>query len=256
MIEEIARFFYYSLIKIDNLFKLNIDEKFGRTFFSILRNIRYESFSSKPKFVKIENTNFCNSKCLYCPHRIMKRKKGFMSDKLFKKIVEECIEWKIKEIHLCNFGEPLIDKKLYKKIRYIKKRSRIKTVIFTNGRLLTKQVSKKLMTSGLDELWISFDGFSKEHFEKYRYPLKYDEVLKNIIDAINVKKRLNAKTKIILQTVFDFKNMNIKDLKNFKKNGIKKSIESVYKSFMIGMVILKEMKSPQTTFFVQTYFSI
>lgn len=218
MNEKIKEFLFDSIKKICNLYRIDIfiDNIFAVTLYQYLKNTKYYNFSSRPKFVKIENTNLCNAKCLYCPHKNLKRKKGFMEDKLFKKIVDECFDWGIKEIHLCNFGEPLIDKKLANKIKYIKK-FKIKTVIFTNGSLLVKKVSKKLFEAGLDELWISYDGFSKEHFEKYRYPLKYENVKKNIEDTIRIKKKLGFNTKIILQPVFDKFETSSRDLYKFKK---------------------------------------
>ncbi|MEM3394010.1 MAG: SPASM domain-containing protein [Candidatus Methanomethylicia archaeon] len=218
MNEKIKEFIFDFVEKLFNFSRINlfIDNIFAITFYPAFKNLKYNDFNSKPIFVKIENTNLCNAKCLYCPHKYLKRKKGFMKKELFKKIVDECVNWKIKEIHLCNFGEPLLDKEIVDKIKYIKK-FKIKTVIFTNGSLLNKNISKKIMEAGLDELWISYDGFSKKHFEKYRYPLKYEVVKKNIENVIRIKEKWNFKTKIILQPVFDKTKMNIKYLYNFKK---------------------------------------
>jgi len=211
------------LRKIDSITGVRIDDVFGRTIYPYAKYLRYSHFHSKPRFVKIETTNFCNSKCLYCPHKDLRRKKGFMKESLFRKIINECVSWKIKEIHLCNFGEPLVDRKITERIGYVKKKGNfIKTIIFTNGGLLTKEMSKKLMKAGLDEMWISFDGFSKEHYEKYRYPLKYDLVVKNIENVVEIKKKLKTRTKIILQPVYDKNTVTYNQLKEFERrwNGI------------------------------------
>lgn len=193
-----------SIVRNDNTLGKKIDTIFGMTFFPIVKYLKYYYFRGNPSFIKIETTNFCNSQCLYCPNKSLKRKKGFMKDTLFEKIIKECVSWKIKEIHLCNFGEPLVDKKISEKLKLIKDlRPEIKTVIFTNGGLLYEKTCREIMLAGLDELCISFDGFSKNHFEKYRYPLKYELVLENIENSIKIKEELKTKTSIILQPVYD-----------------------------------------------------
>jgi len=70
----------------------------------------------------IETTNHCNLKCPYCPHKDMTRKKGMMSMELFEKIVDECAEIGIKIINPFMFGEPFTDRRIYEKIRYIRKK--------------------------------------------------------------------------------------------------------------------------------------
>jgi len=46
----------------------------------------------KPMSIQIETTSLCNARCLICPNKDMKRKKGTMDDKTFKKIVDDCKE--------------------------------------------------------------------------------------------------------------------------------------------------------------------
>lgn len=205
------------LRKTDSLLGIKTDTVFGKTVFPIFKYSRYYRFRGKPRFVKIETTNFCNSKCLYCPNKNLKRKRGFMNNGLFKKIIDECVSWGIKEIHLCNFGEPLVDSKLPERIKQIKERcSAIKTVIYTNGGLLDGKTSRKIMASGIDEIYVSFDGYSKRHFEKYRRPMKYETVLENIESAIRTKKELGAKTKIIIQPTYDKNSTSAGELERFK----------------------------------------
>ena len=195
-----------------------IDLGFGMTFYPLFKYIGYYYFKRKPRFLKIETTNFCNAQCLYCPQNVMKRKKGMMQDYLFKKIVTECVEWGIKEIHLCNFGEPLLDKKLSEKIKYIKKRdASIKTVVFTNGSLLNKKTSTELMSAGVDKITMSFDGYSPEYFEKYRTPLKYDVVFNNVKELIKTKKELNSEIQLILNAVYSSDSVSQKEVESFKK---------------------------------------
>jgi MoaA/NifB/PqqE/SkfB family radical SAM enzyme len=60
-----------------------------------------------PFLVDIELTNHCNLACIMCPRHAMKRDKGFMSDEIFRKIIDECAKYKT-PIRFIRFGEPFL----------------------------------------------------------------------------------------------------------------------------------------------------
>ena len=92
---------------------------------------------------QVELHNFCNFSCGYCPHKDMERKKEFMSDEVWKTILNEYI---IPYRHINTFSpptfvghkdtEPLIDKTLPTKLRSLP--SDMKIDIYSNGVLLPK----------------------------------------------------------------------------------------------------------------------
>ena len=96
-----------------------------------------------PLEVRVENTNHCNASCVICPREKMTRPKGFMSIDLFRRIVDECTNHHIKEMHLQGFGEPFLDKDIFDRIRYAKERNIGRTFLVTNGSLLQKIRVKK-----------------------------------------------------------------------------------------------------------------
>jgi MoaA/NifB/PqqE/SkfB family radical SAM enzyme len=119
-----------------------------------------------------------------------------MPDDLFDKIIAECSRNKLSEIHLHNFGEPLLDANLEDRIRLAKQKCRVYTKIFTNGSLLTSDRAQRLLDSGIDEIKISVDGSTPEQFEEIRQPLKWSEVEKNIKGLIKTRDSLKSKTRI------------------------------------------------------------
>ena len=106
----------------------------------------------------------------------MRRPIQQMDQALFEQIVDECAAWGCREIHLHNFGEPLLDDRLEDRIRYAKQKGIATVKIFSNGSLLNEPRARGLIDAGLDEIKISFDGASKEEFERIRFPLKFDVV--------------------------------------------------------------------------------
>lgn len=93
----------------------------------------------KPIRVIVENTNYCNLDCYFCPNQIMKRKKGFMSMTMFEDIVDQCVIGGIDHLYHFGIGEPLLDKSYYDKMDYAF--DKIKDIhCVTNGVLLKRPI--------------------------------------------------------------------------------------------------------------------
>lgn len=162
-------------------------------------NFVINKYKIVPYSLRIENTNFCNGQCFMCPHPTMTRKKGTMSKDLYKKIINQASNLKINYINLHNFGEPLIDKDFIWRINYAKSKNINRISTNTNGVLLSSKLSKSIIKSGLDELFISIDAATKKTYQKIRIGLDYDRLLKNIRHLIMLKKLFKSdKPKIIL----------------------------------------------------------
>jgi MoaA/NifB/PqqE/SkfB family radical SAM enzyme len=96
-----------------------------------------------PKNIMIEVTNACNLKCTMCYHKHMKRKIGFMEEKLYRKIIKEAKELNIENVGLYTTGESFLHPKIFEFIR-IAKEDGIKYVyITTNGQTLDKEDIKE-----------------------------------------------------------------------------------------------------------------
>lgn len=149
-----------------------------------------------PPVVRIETTNACNAHCIMCPHTNMARPVHAMPDELFEKIIRECSCNRLSEIHLHNFGEPLLDLGLEDKIKSVKKNCRAYVKIFTNGSLLTTDRIHKLLNSGIDEIKISVDGSTSGEYERTRPPLKWSKISDNIKNLIETRDLLRLKTKV------------------------------------------------------------
>ena len=137
----------------------------------------------------------------------MRRRVQTMSDQLFGKIVDECaIEQRsgnvISEVHLHNFGEPLLDINLEDRIKLVKAKCRTYVKIFTNGSLITLDRARKLLDSGINEIKISIDGSTPEEFEKIRFPLKWDVVSSNISNLIGLRDSLKLRTRIFITLIY------------------------------------------------------
>ena len=117
-----------------------------------------------------------------------------MDKDLYVKILDECVREGVKKLHLHNFGEPLIDKSLPDRIRLAKERG-VRTVkIISNGSILFEEKARALIEAGLDEIKISFDGLSKDVFEKVRVGLKYEKIASNVENLVRLRNEMGRKT--------------------------------------------------------------
>ncbi len=159
---------------------------------------RTQQLAINPPFlVDIEGTNACNAKCIMCPHSKMKRKVGVMKWELFEKIVANCVRFKVPEVSLNGFGEPLLDSLLIDRIKYLKKSGVPVVRIYTNASLLKGKIVEELINSGLDSINTCIDGVTKAVFEKIRPGLDLDIVEKNVQEFIKLRNKMGKKKPLV-----------------------------------------------------------
>ena len=174
-----------------NNFRLNLK--------SYVRESRYLKFLSRmmlrkkislvfPADLYIEPTNNCNLKCVMCPRILSSKKTGNIAFKLFKKIIDESVQYgKRGVITLHKDGEPLLHPGLGKMIVYAKKKRAAHILrLSTNALLLDEAKSKELILSGLDAITISLDGTNEETYRKIRGG-DYHKVVNNTLRFIKIR---------------------------------------------------------------------
>ena len=152
------------------------------------------AFGRFPKKVRIESTNHCNAKCITCPHPSQTRKLGIMDMDFYEQVLEQCVREGARELHLHNFGEPLIDKSLPERVRKAKEVGIKKVKIISNASLLDEKRARPLIEAGLDEVKVSFDGLSPEVYEKVRVGLKYEVSARNLERLVSLRDEMGSRT--------------------------------------------------------------
>ena len=178
------------------------DEKF-RTYRRLwIENPQNLSPGSFPLHLDIEVTSACNLKCPFCATTYSKFENGFMKWETVKKILDEAGD---NGLYACKFnfrGEPLLHKEIGRFISYAKKKGIIDVFFNTNAVLLTEDMAKMLIDSGLDRLTVSFEGFEKTLYERNRAGAKFEEVVANVERLRNLREKIcRNKPKIRVQAV-------------------------------------------------------
>ncbi|GAU75653.1 radical SAM [Fusibacter sp. 3D3] len=126
---------------------------------------------------------------------------GYMRFDTYKKIIDNLkyFNKKIKMLRFAGIGEPLLHKDIDKMISYAKKKKIADNIeLVTNGLLLDYNLSKKLISSGLDKLRISIQGVTaKKYLELCKTKIDYDNFLSELEWLYNSKGNMQIYIKII-----------------------------------------------------------
>lgn len=99
--------------------------------------------------VEIETINRCNNDCSFCPVNRYDDKRTYkkMEESLYKKIISDLVDIRYDGVvSLFSNNEPLIDNRILSFIAYAKTNlPNAKHVLYTNGKLLTKNIYYKLL---------------------------------------------------------------------------------------------------------------
>lgn len=185
----------------------NSCKKLGNLFLVLIQNIlRPEKAWAKPVKLIVEPFNGCNLHCPLCPTGRKKtdRKIDTLTFDLFRKAVDPLATY-LYEVYLYNWGEPFMNRELFKYVRYCSQR-RIRTIVSTNLTLFETGMMDELLTSGLDTLIISLDGASRQTYLQYRRGGDFEKVLKNMRIIIEERNRRKlTRPKVVWQfIVFSF----------------------------------------------------
>ena len=167
------------------MFRINKAKRLARLFFDFQH--RRAKADGAPFRLWIETASCCNLRCVMCPNKeLTADQKGLMSLELFKKIIDQC-RFFTSDVYLHHRGEPLLNPALFDMIAYAAQAG-LKTRFHTNGALLDDAKARRLLEAGPDLVSFSFDGFSKEVYEKIRVGAVFEKTLANIVHLANLRR--------------------------------------------------------------------
>lgn len=155
----------------------------------------------KPETVTITLTSKCNLKCIMCDHWKLKCQEE-LSLKEIKSLIDQIKNWGVKEIELSG-GEPFMRKDIWDVISYASSKG-LGMNITTNGTLLNKKDTEKLLSYKVNRLQISLDGIGKTQDRIRGAKGTYKTIIETVkrLDALRKQKSLDIKinaTTVIMQ---------------------------------------------------------
>jgi radical SAM protein with 4Fe4S-binding SPASM domain len=187
-----------------------------------LENLNLER-TEFPIDVIVETCCHCNLRCTICPYPTLKRPKGIMEFSTFKKIVDEmAIESPSSRLWVAIMGEPLLQwERLVEMLTYAKKGGIENTHVNTNATFLTPNVTQSLLATGVKELLISVDAFTKQTYDQIRVGGDFPTVIKNVEYFLNEKKQRGLKQPAVIMQFIEMAE-NTHETEQFKKYWLSK----------------------------------
>jgi sulfatase maturation enzyme AslB (radical SAM superfamily) len=169
-----------------------------------------------PSTIAIELTNYCNSKCIFCPlfhgpesmDRQLRPKK-FMDMALFSKISREIVaqRWQPQTIYLNLHGEPLLDPLFAQRLQLLFELSLTQYVdLQTNASPLDADTARAIVVAGVRRVTIGFDGATPETYKAHRRGCDYTQVLSNIRQLAAFRDESKSPLRIAIQYVRTHRN--------------------------------------------------
>jgi MoaA/NifB/PqqE/SkfB family radical SAM enzyme len=185
-----------------------------------LSNIeKYNKLKNKesclPLYLDIELTNCCNINCNMCPvgTGIMKRPKGFMSDDVFARVLEDVKKYKVQGVRFIRWGEPTLHKNFLQWGGALKEEG-VKVHFNTNGTLVTEKFMTRVIDIGIDSMKFSFQGIDELTYGEMRKGGSYSQLVDKIKMAYEMRgDRDNPYISVTTSTTYE----SWEDIDKFKK---------------------------------------
>jgi MoaA/NifB/PqqE/SkfB family radical SAM enzyme len=115
-------------------------------------------------------------------------KETWFDFEVFKEVIDVGVKKGLQAIRLNYINEPLIRKDLVKFIEYAHSAGLMDIYMSTNGSLLTEEISRLLINSGLTRIQISLDAASEKTYNDIR-PSNFtlEEVTQNVLKFIEIR---------------------------------------------------------------------
>jgi len=174
------------------------------------KNKSYHNLLEFPKYIEIETVNACNARCPMCTINDWERNYPLMKDNVWDKISDDVISNKelIKRVSLYRDGEPLIDKKMGKRINKLYRNGIKNTSIATNVALLNEKKATEILEAGLGMIIFSIDSLDKAIYESIRVRLKFEEVRDNAINFLRLRDKINPECRVWIRMIRQENNYN------------------------------------------------
>tara|TARA_Y100001970_G_scaffold288366_1_gene415445 strand:+ start:6018 stop:7379 length:1362 start_codon:yes stop_codon:yes gene_type:complete len=161
-----------------------------------LTGIKFKESNLMPLCIDLEVASVCDLACPHCFRQFISTPDKIMKKDLAFKLIKQAAKMNVPSMKFNWRGEPLLNPHLPEIIDFAKRNGVLETIINTNATKLDREMSKKIINSGLDLMIYSFDGGSKESYEKMRpgrfKKNNFDEVYKNIKNFSLLKNEMKS----------------------------------------------------------------
>ena len=151
---------------------------------------RFPSVPVASRSIQIECTTRCNLKCTMCEISYWTEKGGDLEAANLQNMLEHLP--KLKRVDLTGIGEALMNRGFLSALKILKSRG-LYVTLNDNFTLMTEDAARRIVELGVDQIFLSLDGATKETYEKIRVGANFDKVVSNARRLIQIKREMRKK---------------------------------------------------------------
>ena len=169
----------------------------------IAQNMKSNQAPSGPCYLEFHITNRCNSVCYFCNQRFLRKDNLELSLSQLKRILADCHRRGLKMVRLSGGGEPTVHPRILEILALLQKYEIRITRFDTNGILLNKKLSQKLVEHRLGILHLSLQAPTPDSWSKVTgLPANvFDKVMKNLAEFLEID--VNRDTQVYASIALD-----------------------------------------------------
>jgi MoaA/NifB/PqqE/SkfB family radical SAM enzyme len=156
---------------------------------NLISNTGWSFLAPYPFKLEIEHTTVCNKRCIHCEHTHWKEKPELVNLDEIKRIVEQFP--RLKWINLTGEGDNFLNPDYMKFIEYLRGKH-ISVNFVDEFDFIETEKAKQLVELGVNCIWISMDGATKETYEKIKVGCNFEKAIQNIRILQETKKKLKS----------------------------------------------------------------
>ncbi|MGE5479656.1 MAG: radical SAM/SPASM domain-containing protein [Chloroflexota bacterium] len=147
--------------------------------------------AAAPLYLEVSPVGYCNHDCIFCGKDFAKKSESRLDADLFIRRIEELASVGLRSIMYAGEGEPFLLKELPEIIKFTKQKG-IDVAVTTNGSVGSPEHWRKVLPY-LTWLRFSVDAANGSTYSKVHgvTPDAFDKTLRNISNAVSVKKEMN-----------------------------------------------------------------
>jgi len=146
-------------------------------------------FAPYPERIELEVTTKCRFRCPKCEHTYWNEPQENLSFENFKKIIDQFPT--LKSVSLTGIGHGFENPEYFKMLEYAKSKG-LFVQFFDPLFLQSEEDFRKLIEIGVNWIWMSFDGATKETLEKSQVGSNFDKVTNNVKTLVRLKNEMNS----------------------------------------------------------------
>jgi radical SAM protein with 4Fe4S-binding SPASM domain len=151
---------------------------------------QFPSVNLSPRSIQIECTTRCNLKCTFCEISYWTEKPADLKFENVQQMVTHLP--KLQRIDLTGIGEALMNPAFFEIVKFLKARN-LYVTLNDNFTLVTEQTAYRLVELGVDQIFLSLDGATKDTYEQLRRGSNFERVIMNTRRLIEIKQKLGQK---------------------------------------------------------------